>query len=724
MVGVVFAALPTRSDSQQATFKLQGDVACELCHRQRHQLFKDGVHGQVDLQCLDCHENADQQHVESLGKVAAPHPRNFSGSQANNLCVDCHQVRTDKFMNQHRKVDWQQRPVCISCHDFHELSQKLATQSPIKFSHQAGVARDFKKQVAEFPVRGGISLGYRFLDGANPGFDTNIQLGDGILIRELGLETELSDGSQLKLEARGYGESTQNLRVSWQQVDSFESSFSWRRFEALFNPDSELHDMFTKRDSYELNWQTLDGDLAEVKFGWQRFERDSTSSGTRYRPPSNALFNNASGERSESIDNIFADWKSELGNWQFTIHPSLRWWKENDRREFAQFNAAVGQDDFENLRSQSSGLNPSLLLSANTKLGDDVHWGNELFTSYASRSYQVEGESGGELAVGGPYSGSLSADGQLRGRYLRFESSAWWQFSEKIVADLRVRIRRESEDATIPFSEALNPDPGANSVDQLAELDNSLSGIDVEALARTKFADWLSMDVGFGLRAERLRVDGSSSGSPRDRGLLFGLRTKELNGWSLRANSRAFVTADPFTVISADSRQRNQIGVRWQGSSALGFDSAWSRSDVRYAIGDDFSELQRAHLFATWEDGASLSARAGASWSSYASELSSIANTPMPSPWIVMFNGRTFTWHASAATQLSSSLKVRAGLDLIEVLGDNTSDLSSSYFAFTKAWNPMTEVGLIANWWLYDGIESDRDDFDVIGLEVFVSRLF
>jgi len=270
----------------------------------------------------------------------------------------------------------------------------------------------------------------------------------------------------------------------------------------------------------------------------------------------------------------------------------------------------------------------------------------------------------------------------------------------------------------------LTPDPGGASVNQIGTSRNQLSGVDLEAMARARPWTWLDLDFGFGVRAERLKSDGSSVGSPGDRGVLLGLRARPGGGWLLRARSRAFEVSDPFTVISADRRSLSELGARWQGSGPLGVDGAWSRAQTRFAVGTDYAEMNRAHLFATWRAENSLRARAGASWSSYATEVATIANTPLPAAWLVMFSGRTWTWHASASAELTSSVRLDGGFDMVEVLGDNTSNLTMLRCGATHAWNPLTELGLHVNWWVYDGVESDVDDFDVFGVEMSISRLF
>jgi len=571
--------------------------------------------------------------------------------------------------------------------------------------------------------RGQWLVGVRGLSGLEPSFETHQSLAPGLLIRKAEASTEWADNRSLALSLSGVGDPRASAQVHWADPTVGRGEFTWNRSEDVFQLESELHDLESVRERFGLRWQVESGTLEGTEWGWERFKKSALGEGSRYRWVSNSLFENVSIDRSETVDRLWVRDDATLGEWRLRWQPELTWWKDQDRRHFRIPNLAAGIDDAEDIRARGDAWLPVFRVHAAGPWSDQWQGDSEFIATYATRSYDVEGEVEGELSNGLPYTGTLDADGRLRAFALRWEVGGLWQYQEDLGLDVRLRFRREQEQATIPFEEALDV-PGA-SVTELAETSSRLQGVDLEALGRWDLSPQSALDLGYGVRRESFSTQGSSGrpGNGDTGGLLLEFRSQISDELSLKLRSRAYSLSDPYTALTPEHRAKHDLDFTWTPSENTQIQAGWSQGRTRFSTAGDFAQMMRGHVFASWtqED---WRLHSGGIWRDYDTEISTVINSPLPQAWLAAFSGQSWTWHNSLSMQAKEDLVIEAVLDVLEVLEDSSSEHVRAELGILHDFGDRTQLQARAFWWKFDGTQADEDDYRVTGFELLYGRHF
>jgi len=114
-------ALPIAAAAAGKTHMKTDDKDCAECHAAQEQVWLDGKHGLMNVKCVVCHGNPEQ---------------NFDPKPAMNRCRGCH---GEKVTDVEKKLPAKER-TCFVCHENHRVTIKADAKIKSGF-HQEGGAK-------------------------------------------------------------------------------------------------------------------------------------------------------------------------------------------------------------------------------------------------------------------------------------------------------------------------------------------------------------------------------------------------------------------------------------------------------------------------------------------------------------------------------------------------------------------------------------------------------
>lgn len=98
------------------------DQDCAECHATQEQVWLDGKHGLLNVKCVVCHGNPEQ---------------NFDPKPGMNRCRGCH---AEKVADVEKKLSPKERS-CFLCHDNHRVTVKATAKIKSGFHQEGGAGK-------------------------------------------------------------------------------------------------------------------------------------------------------------------------------------------------------------------------------------------------------------------------------------------------------------------------------------------------------------------------------------------------------------------------------------------------------------------------------------------------------------------------------------------------------------------------------------------------------
>ena len=584
-----------------------------------------------------------------------------------------------------------------------------------------------------FEWEGSAELGARAVDGYNAAYKSMVNRSPGPRLAQASLQGRGRSASFIDtfdLRILGVGDPGTQADLNLGRSGAWDLNLYMDRYEDLFDWNTELHNRFIVRKNWGASFEVARDADSSWTFGWDRTQISEDVAWSRYRPVSNAFFDNVPGDRFQSGDLLYVQGSWRREDWSFHWKQTLRWWQDRDNRFL--FDSLSGPNDMEDFRARSNALTPASSFQVEGELLDGrMLVDAEVFLAYSSRDYRSESESSGEATGGSPpptFTGSSFARGGARGRYARFETGALYEFSEDLGAELRLRYRYDREDARSTLDDDLTINGSPSSTTTLEESRALHRTFDIETALQTQFSKTLRGAFGYGVRLENLDVTGPRAGSvdPVDHGVLLELEAKATKKLTLDAEVRAYTISDPYTALTPENSARAKVDARWNPETDLAIQGGASLDTARLSADNSESDVTTVYLLTsvgTTEDLLQWGLRG--SWQDYKSEVSTIAQPAgFPVLYVASFEGGAISANGWVLLNASSSLDFRFGSDWTQVRGDNGSTWWDAYLQASHALGGSWVLHGGVTWYDLEAGESPADDFSALVVEASVEYLF